>query len=362
MTDAEAARRHLAILSAAPRPAGGSAERSAREYCARFLRDAGFSVRDEPFEYSMLPGRYATPLVGACSALALAFAAYVGWRGRPGSALGVLAGVGLPMALGAAWLGTRGILALPWGRARGVNLTAERGEPPVWLVAHLDSKSQPVPIGVRALGITLTVVAWLAAAGLALVQLLGGGGAAAWPWLGAMGVLASAPVAASTVGSRSPGALDNASGVAAVLLVVAALPRDHSLGVVLTSAEELGLAGARAWVRGRPASTAINFDGLDDAGELRFVWTRRPPQRLLRSLLDAARRTGSRARASRLLPGILVDGVAFADAGWQVVTASKGTTRTVGRIHTFRDDASALDARGVAEAASLVASALRNSV
>jgi hypothetical protein len=44
------------------------------------------------------------------------------------------------------------------------------------------------------------------------------------------------------------------------------------------------------------------------------------------------------------------------------VTASKGTARTVGRIHTSRDAAAALDGRGIAEVASLVASALRESV
>jgi hypothetical protein len=358
---AEAARRHLAVLAASPRPAGGPAEGAARDYCARLLRDLGFSVREEPFEYSALPGRYATPLVGVCAAVALAWAAFLGWRGNPGGALAVLVGVGLPVALGAAWLGTRGVLALPWGRARGVNLTAERGAPLVWLVAHLDSKSQPVPIGVRALGITLTVVAWLAAATLALVELAGASMATVWPWLGAGGVLAAIPVAASTVGARSPGALDNASGVTAVLLVVAELPRDWGVGVVLTSAEELGLAGARAWLRGRAAARAVNFDGLDDAGEVQLVWTGRRPVRLLSTLLAAAARTGVRARAARLLPGILVDGVAFADAGWEVVTASKGTTRTVGRIHTFRDDLTAVDGRGVAEVASLVASALRES-
>ena len=56
---------HLAVLARAPRAAGSAAEREAREYCARVLRDAGFDVTLEPFEYSQVPGRYGTPVGGA---------------------------------------------------------------------------------------------------------------------------------------------------------------------------------------------------------------------------------------------------------------------------------------------------------
>ena len=62
-------------------------------------------------------------------------------------------------------------------------------------------------------------------------------------------MLTALPVMASVVGARSAGALDNASGVATVLRAVELLARDVAVGVVLTSAEELGLAGARAWAR-----------------------------------------------------------------------------------------------------------------
>ena len=69
-----------------------------------------------------------------------------------------------------------------------------------------------------ALGTTSPVLAWLAAAALALLQLAGADVSGARAWLGAAGVAAAAPVMASVVGARSPGALDNASGVAALLL------------------------------------------------------------------------------------------------------------------------------------------------
>jgi hypothetical protein len=355
------ARRLLALLAARPRPAGGADEAAARAHCASALRAAGFRVREEAFAYSQAPGRLATPVAGTVSMLALAAAGHVGWRGSPEGALAVLAAAGLPLALGSAWLVRRGVLALPWMRAESVNLVAVRGEgePSVWLMAHLDSKSQPVPIGARALGIALTALAWTAAIVVAVAQMAGAPVGGLWPWVSGVGVLAGVPVALSVVRARSRGALDDASGVATVLLAALAAPPSLPLGVALTSAEELGLAGARAWVAGRPAGTAVNVDGVDDAGQTRLMWTGRRPDRLLGTLLGSASRLGIGARASRLLPGILADGVALADAGWEVVTLSRGTARTVARIHTPADEPSRISGEGIAESALLIVEALR---
>jgi hypothetical protein len=134
-----------------------------------------------------------------------------------------------------------------------------------------------------------------------------------------------------------------------------AVPRRHALGVLLPSAEELGLAGARAWARTRPAAVAINCDGVDDDGATTVMYTRRRPARLL----DAAARAGAAlheaVRARRLLPGILTDGVALADAGWEVVTVSRGGLGTLARIHTPADRPDRLTASGVARTAQLIA-------
>ena len=50
--------RHLAALAREPRPAGSDAEDRARRYAEQVLRDAGFAVTREPFDYSAFPGRY----------------------------------------------------------------------------------------------------------------------------------------------------------------------------------------------------------------------------------------------------------------------------------------------------------------
>lgn len=354
----DAARRHLERLAGAPRPAGSRSEQAAREYCAGTLRELGFRVSEETFEFSAAPGRLATPYCGLASIALLAAAGHLGWRGEAGAALAVLLVGGGVILASAWWLANRGVLALPWLRERAANLVARRGEPRLWLVAHLDSKSQPVPIAVRALGVMASLALWLIAVLASVLQSAGAPLAWIWPALAAGGLVAGLPVAASVVRARSPGALDDASGVATVLLASELVPRHQALGVLLTSAEELGLAGARAWVQTQQLAAAINVDGVDDAGKVRVIHSGRRPDRLVDTLLRAARAHGLRAEGSRLPPGLLVDGVALAAGGWQVVTLSRGSWRTVSRIHTPRDDLSSLTGSGVVEVAGVVQHAL----
>ena len=363
---AAAARRHLERLAAVPRPAGSPAEAAARDYCAGVLRSLGFAVSEEPFEFSTLPGRFGTPICGAAVIVMMAAAGHVGFRGHPTGALLVLALGGAALLVVAWWLARFGVLELPWLRERSVNLAAVRqaersGEtvddgaaPDVWLVAHLDSKSQPLPIAVRALGVMLSLAIWVIALVVSVLQIAGVPLSGWWPALTIIGIVAGVPVAASVVGSRSPGALDNASGVATVLLAAEESPADRSIGVLLTSGEELGLAGARAWARKTRAATAINVDGVDDRGIVRVTHPMARPLGLLRSMSIAARELGVKISCGRLPPGLLVDGVALADRGWKVVTLSKGEWRTVAKIHTPADDLARLRGDGVAEVAALV--------
>jgi Zn-dependent M28 family amino/carboxypeptidase len=193
---------------------------------------------------------------------------------------------------------------------------------------------------------------------VALLQLIGGAVAGLWPWIGGIGVLCALPVTASVVQARSPGALDDASGVGTVLMVAQSLPAHVPLGVVLTSAEELGLAGARAWVKGRAPAQAINVDGVDDSGGLRLTWTRRRPTALIERLRNAASKAGTPVRAGPLFPGVLLDGVALADVGWDVVTVSRGTLRTVARIHLPDDSLANLEGDGMARATAIISEAI----
>ena len=84
------------------------------------------------------------------------------------------------------------------------------------------------------------------------------------------------------------------------------------------------------------------------------MYSGRRPDALVASVLDAAARAGSLVRAHRLLPGVLTDGVALADAGWEVVTLSKGGVRTLARIHTPDDGADRLTGTGMDEVARVI--------
>ena len=351
------------VLAREPRAAGSAAEARSRAYCTEHLRAAGFEVSEERFDYSAFPGRWGTPVGGI---VALAFLASAGAAGRAGAAALAIVILTLGAALLgglARWLARTGVLAFPLERRRGVNLVAKRrdgsnAEPRLWVLAHLDSKSQPVPILVRAAGITLLGLVWIAELTLAVLQVLSGSGGMTGAWLAvsAVAILAAIPVIATTVGARSPGALDNATGVATVL-TAAAEARGAHFGVCLTSAEEFGLAGARAWVHSRQRGgplVAINCDSVDDRGTITCMYSGSRPNALVESTLAAGKRSGQPIRAHRLLPGVLTDGVALADAGWDVVTLSKGGVRTLARIHTPLDRPDRLTGAGMDEVARVI--------
>ena len=351
---------HLRALARAPRAAGSAEEGAARGYCANVLRGLGYDVASEPFEYSAFPGRAGTPVAGAIAIVSVLAAAWLSaMSGAPRAGAIVLA-LGLTtLGLFARRLLGNGVLDLPWLRARAENLVARRGteSPKVWLVAHLDSKSQPIPSKTRVLGIaSIAVAIVLAIAAVVLTLTTGSPRTLLWIVACGLAVVGGGVAAASVVGNESPGAVDNASGVAAVLSAAAKLDPAAAVGVLIPSAEELGLAGARAWVRAHGAERAfvLNCDGVDDQGELTVMYTRSLPI----TLAEAVRAAASGAvRVRRMPPGLLLDSVAFTDAGWSAVTVSHGSMRTLARIHTPFDSLDVLDGRSIEHVSTVLARA-----
>jgi hypothetical protein len=232
-----------------------------------------------------------------------------------------------------------GVLDLPWMRRRSVNLVATRGDgaPTVWLVAHLDSKSQPIPSAVRVVGVAVLAAVVLLALVAAALTLGGGAPRTLWWLILVAGVVSGVPVIASVVGDNSHGAVDNASGVATVLGAAALVAAGVDFGVLLPSAEELGLAGARAFARRQPVGVALNCDGVDDDGALVIMYNGAAPTRLLSALGVATADHTTAPRVRRMPLGLLTDSTAFAAAGWEAVTVSHGSLATLRRVHTSRD-------------------------
>src|SRR6185437_6643281 len=348
---------HLTRLGAFARPAGGAGAAAAQRHCRSLLEALGFVVREQEFEYSVFGGAWAMPVLGVAAPL-LGTAAVLARRTHPWLAV-VAAALFAGVLSAVAYAGGAGVLDFPAMRRRATNLVATRGgaAPRLWLVAHIDSKWQPVSMIVRMLGIVLTTVA---IAALVIATIIGS--PAATPIVAVLS-LAAVPLMLSGVGARNHGTVDNASGVATVLEAAELLPRELDVGILITDAEELALAGARAWLREWPgaAGLTVNCDSVDDAGPLVAMYSgaRERSATAVRVLAAAAAAEGEPLRTMRLLPGVLADSVAFAGAGWQTLTLSRGTIRTLGRIHTSRDTLDAMRGTGIPGAARVLARAAR---
>lgn len=229
----------------------------------------------------------------------------------------------------------------------GTNLIAERavgpsGRPAVWLVAHYDSKGQPISMLVRLLGFGLLV---LGLAGLVLDFMTA---------VVALGI-GLALVAQNRVTDNSPGAVDNASALITILMTIDQLPRDAAVGVVFPDAEEYGLVGARALAKDRAElfedAAIINLDGVDDVGRA-TVFAHRPGP------VGASIARTLEARSWRWLP-VVVDGIPLGRVSRECVTILKGNVRTMRIVHTPSDTADRVRLDGAASVAAGLARVLR---
>lgn len=348
-------------LSRKPRFAGSREETEARVLCKGELERAGFECVERPFEYSQWPGRWGVPVAAAVQTAIILIVARTALHQGPLVAL--LAGAALYVGLlfASADAKRRWITALPFQRAGSVNLEAGRGNPSVWLVAHLDSKSQTVPMLARiASSIGIAAVTLLATAVLLFSLFADREAVPVWRAIEISAVIVALPSMLCWVRNQSPGAVDNASGVAAVLLAAASLSSVPDLAVLITSGEELGLAGARVWAaKARPGIVALNCDTVDDAGRRRLMYTGPIPARIKVAAEAVSSSTVPKPAIERMIPGILADSMAFADKGIESVTVSRGTLSTLARVHTRRDNTSAFTGTGVAETSLLLAALTR---
>lgn len=360
------ARSLLIELARAPRFAGSSEESEARQLCKAELERAGFECRELPFEYSEWPGRWGPPIAAAFQAFTILAVAHMAVHHGDLSALAVGAVMLIALLFASTDVKRRWIARFPLNRARSTNLEARRGEPRVWLVAHLDSKSQTVPILVRIASSVVLAIVMVLSLIVLLLSLVGVNfPAMTWHAIALLAVLGALPSMLCFVRNQSDGAVDNASGVVAALLASQSDAAPRGLGVVITSGEELGLAGARAWalsalplsvkeLTSKPEISILNCDTVDEAGQWRCMYTGARPARIMAATETIAGALGVRVSVGRLIPGILADSMVFADRGLKAVTVARGTLKTLARIHTRRDNSNTLTGDGAAEASAIL--------
>ena len=359
MADAELVERAKGLvqrLSRTPRLGGSTEEADARALCWNELEQAGFECVERQFEYSQWPGRWGIPVAAAAQAATILLVARMATHEGPIIALVVGAALYIALLLASGDAKRRWISALPFQRAAAVNLEATRGNPTVWLVAHLDSKSQTVPMLVR-IASSVALGAVMVASTIVLLLSLRDSFdlTGAWPALRIAAILAALPSIFCWVRNGSPGAVDNASGVAAVLIAAASAPSARDLGVLITSGEELGLAGARVWAaRAKPGIVVLNCDTVDDSGGWRLMYNGTRPNQIAAAAEKVSSLIGSKLSPGRFIPGLLADSMAFSDRGFPAVTLSRGTLSTLARVHTRRDTSNAFTSSGVAEASTIL--------
>lgn len=364
--DAATLRDRVATL-AVPRLCGTEGAEQVEAELREAFEGLGYETRELPFSFSSWPGRFGLTVAGVFLALTGVGAAALLRAGEPIYALVVLVvGLGLTL-LPLLTLGTA-LRRLPFGRIEARNLLFTRpGSRPSWLVmAHRDSKSQLVPTLVRTAALAAGALGWLAL--VAAAALWFAGELFQFPsWAMVAGVvvtLAGIVLALSWSSNGSPGALDNASGLAALLAVAGASPGDE-VGFLVTDGEELGLAGARAALEPLPpVQGVINVDGLDDRGTIRVaeghgIRRRGSAPQLAAALLTAGRALEIEVRRQPLPHSIMVDHMPFAAAGVPALTVLRGRWRSLMRVHRGADSIDRLDGQGAAEAATLLSAALR---
>ncbi len=221
----------------------------------------------------------------------------------------------------------------------------------VYFVAHLDSKGQFIPIILRAVLFGVLGGGAVILAGVTLLR-------AVWPGLTSLGALAGitalltgVPLLFLDANNRSPGAIDTASGLGLVLHLAECLGQDAKLDVtvLITSAEELAVMGAAAYMRANlntlqaQASNlhVLNFDGIGVKGRLNYMGR---PGRLLDVTRQACAELGL-PLARFGLGGVLFDHIPFARHGLDALTLmSIGPASWW--VHTARDTVDKLDEEG----------------
>jgi len=237
----------------------------------------------------------------------------------------------------------------------GINLIAQRqsGRPPVrptvWLVAHYDSKGQPISMLTRLLCVVTVLVALLTLWVSAILT-----DSSRWALLFFVVFLAASWVL-NRVNDNSPGAVDNATALVAVFMTLDQLSPTAAVGVVFPDAEEYGLVGARALAAEHgnlfAEATLINLDGLDDVGRPTAFLHRAGPT--VKAVAEALK-----ARQWRWLP-VFVDGIALKRVSRECVSILKGNWRTMRVIHRPADTTARLRLDGAALVAGGLAWVLR---
>ncbi len=250
----------------------------------------------------------------------------------------------------------------------------------VYLLAHYDSKSQTFPIGVR---VPLVAVLFLSTSFLSAYHLL-----MPWTALPAHGLSERALfVVAFACGlalmwaktrNLSPGAIDNASGVAIMLGLAEAITKGgvqsasggqgSRFNFIATGAEEEGLVGAfwhskSVGVYGNTPLYLINLDGVGTkgriycTGKIGLHLSTQGQKEFLSLIREAAKREGLKVFSPPVVIGAMADHFPFIAKGYNGVTFSSASRRSLW-VHSPWDTPEVIETEGMERVGKLILSVL----
>lgn len=373
---------HVKRLSELRRLPGTPGEERARAYIVEAARAVGVEMEAEGFRYSASPLTVMLPLLclalsAACLAGSLAYLAATPFTAVAGAALTALVFLGLRWSRG-----FESLASLRGGRRESANLVGvlharDEARGTAMLSAHYDSKSQVFPVVLRAalfilgfagavlLGLALVTVGVMKAAGVDAL------GSRAGFYVSLLPAALLFALVFNFTGNRSPGALDNASGVAIILEVARVLkeePLRHlEVNVVSFGCEEMGLCGSINHLRehGERLRTRafymLNFDmpfssdgtlGLNTGFE---VPNRPTSGKLNRFAREAASDMGFEMRGIALPVGAAADHMPWARHGFEAT----GFVSAATRVHGAADSADRIDREGLRRVGEVALAVLR---
>ena len=373
--DAKHAYHHITQL-AFPRLVGSAGEANTQDYIVQQFTALGLEVSREPFSFTKFPAEVLPRL---------------------------LCGLFVPVVLSVPWFGERfpipvclvcllslsiALLFTQWQkrfeglydvgrRHRSENIVATKGRKPndntpaLLFVAHYDSKSQVLPIAVRAVAYGIAIVGLIVLTIVMVIKVL------TVVWLPDSIVWSAAGVTTfcllllqiNLTQNRSPGGFDNASGVGVMLevaRVMVAHGEEKSVTFLAAGAEEYGMCGALRYVQkhadeyDQKNTYVINLDGLGVGNSVNVV-TRYgiPPVRTANVLAELFQASGESLGiqvSERYLPiGVGLDSIPIASHGFETVTLTAGDVGRVAlKIHSKQDRCDLLNMESLQQVGELI--------
>ena len=374
--NAKRAYHHITQL-AFPRLVGSAGEAKAQDYIVQQFSELGLDVTREPFSFTKFPAEVLPRL---------------------------LCGLFVPVVLSVPWLGERfpipvcftcllslsvALLFTQWQkRFEGLynvgrkyyseNIVATNGRKPndktptLLFVAHYDSKSQVLPIAVRAVAYGIAIVGLTALTLVMVIDVL----TVAWkpPNLTVWSVVGTTTLCLlllqiNFTQNRSPGGFDNASGVGVMLevaRVVMARGEEKFITFLAAGAEEYGMCGALRYAQihadeyDQENTYVINLDGLGVGNAVSVVTRYGIPTVHTADMLTEMFRTSGKALGiqvfERYLPiGVGLDSIPIASHGFETVTLTAGDVGRVAlKIHSERDTCDLLNTESLQQVGALI--------